>query len=121
MDIKNVRKQVNKKLKVYRLSYVGIISTTIAANLTTDFICMNYLSGMPDAIISGLLTGSMAFASIQWSIKQFKHMETNEKELLKSIKKELKTGQNRFEDTEIKDFDVEFAKQYLKKIQAKTK
>ena len=121
-----VKKQINKKLKLYRTSTASSIVSTglgMAGLVCGSVYLSNSLFGNDFTLGRFLLSGVFPF--IMASLLDFNNLifiyPHDEARFLKLIKEELKNGVNRFDNVSEEDFEIELAKEKKKYFKNKAK
>lgn len=120
-----VKKQINKKLKLYRSSLIGSISFTILGELTINYVSQkisNALFGNNISLEKLIFIFGFSFPAMFLLISNnIVIYPFDEVRFLKLLKKELKNGVNRFDNISGEDFEIEFAKEKKKYMNNKVK
>lgn len=129
MNINEAKDLTNKKLKLYRKQQIGATAIEIAG-LTFPVTITYLLSKLGTYFIDNdnlklayfVLVAAVSSLAYSKGIIDVEKEKINSKEyiaILKQLKEELEQGQNKFENVDVKDFDLE-VEQY-KKILTKNK
>ena len=123
MNNEEAYKLVNSKLTKYKLQGFGAVTGGVFAIATFNAIPLVYnilsLSHGGSVISSVPFTLAGGICGMHQILFTCPSGKGDEIDLLKKIKYELKAGINRFEDTEVEDFNSEFYDQFVKELKIK--